>query len=196
MSHERPFRHSDDDVGRAPFRVGRRRAFGKRERRSRSTPCTRSSRSHTAPVRVAVGPARARRLRGPLPRTTDPSTTSTNPVCAEQVRRPATPATPLTGSPEVIGHRPRQPVRGVHGRRLQGRHDQRFDPIRRPPPAGGAVAVRRPTRPGVATRNRLRHRRTVPIESSNQSASAVLDPQSAAANTICDRIASPAALAR
>jgi hypothetical protein len=44
--------------------------------------------------------------------------------------------------------------------------------------------------------NRLRHRRTVVIDKPNRCDSAVLDPPSAAANTIRDRIANPAALVR
>jgi hypothetical protein len=44
-----------------------------------------------------------------------------------------------------------------------------------------------------STTNRLRHRRTVVIDNPSRSASSVLVPPSAAANTIRDRIANPAA---
>src|SRR3954468_4841452 len=52
-----------------------------------------------SPIRAAdPDPDTARRRREPWPRTTDPSTISTNPVCAEPIRMPATPATPSTAT--------------------------------------------------------------------------------------------------
>ena len=87
-----------------------------------------------------------------LARTTDPWTNSTNPVCAEPVRTPATLATPSTATtPDA---RPSTASTSAWHRRVPSPRWPRSAPRsdRRPPLAAGPDAAHRPTRPDVTRR--------------------------------------------
>ena len=113
--------------------AGPRRGAGQhRQHRLRCgrAPGSGSSRPRTAPPPARADPGTARRRRGPCRRTAGPWTASTNPVCAD-----ASPNARQTRdtidcvNPSCCGHRPRRPVRGIGGRRLQRGGDQRLDPL-------------------------------------------------------------------
>ncbi len=94
-----------------------------------SAPGSGSFHPRRGPWLVRADPGRARRCHGPWRRTVDLWTISTNPVCAEPIRRLATPARPSTDS--TPGVRPSTALTSVWrpASGLQRRGDQRFDLI-------------------------------------------------------------------
>ena len=118
-------------------------------------PAAKVSHLHSNHQRLAAhaDPGTTRRRRGLWPRTTDPWTASTNPVCAEPIRTPARPATPSTGS--TPDDRPSTASTNASHQGVSSPTWPRSTPRsgHRRPPAAGPAAAHRPTRPDPTPRN-------------------------------------------